>query len=479
MRHVLNRADTGLAHDTAGLACEGSLRATRTNRQPSGSITLNYDVARLAMLTQRELNTYVRQRPMSATLFEQARLSMPGGVPMGWMSAWAGPFPPFAASAVDARVTDVDGHTYADFALSEGAALVGHASPALQHALAAAGQRGLAQLLPTADALWVAEELERRFGLPAWHFALSATDANRFALRLARELTGRSDLVVFHGYYHGTLDEAPGDYDPGLATESVTHPRVRVIDFNDLDGLESALAGGSVACVMCEPALTNVGIVEPDPDFHAALRAMTRRADALLIVDESHTFAAGPGGATRAFGLEPDILTIGKAIGGGAPAAAYGFSAELAAEIERRELLYTPGVGGTLAGSAFSLAMMRATLEHVLHADGFARAHAQAALLVNALRDVVADAELDWRVAQLGCRINYAFTSEPPRNHRDAQLGMDHVLSQFLRVFELNRGVLLTPFLGNTALVSPVTRAEDIVTCATVLRDALGELLDV
>jgi glutamate-1-semialdehyde 2,1-aminomutase len=438
---------------------------------------LNYAAARLALLTQRERDRFARQRPKSAALFAQAQLSMPGGVPMGWMSAWAGPFPPFVASAGDARVVDVDGHTYADFALSEGAALAGHASPALRDALAAAGERGLAQMLPTEDALWVAEELARRFGLPAWHFALSATDANRFALRLARQLTGRTDVVLFHGYYHGTLDEAPGDYEPGFATAAETSTHVRVIDFNDLDGLEAALAGDDVACVMCEPALTNVGIVQPDPGFHVALRSMTRRAGALLIVDESHTFAAGPGGGTRTFDLEPDMLTIGKAIGGGAPAAAHGFSAELAAEIERRELIYSPGVGGTLAGSAFTIAAMRATLEHVLNVDGFARAHAQATLLTDALRCVVADFGSDWRVAQLGCRVNYAFAAAPPRNQRDAYQGMDAVLSHYLRLFELNRGVLLTPFLGNTALISPVTRTDDIATCAAVLRDALGELL--
>jgi glutamate-1-semialdehyde 2,1-aminomutase len=333
-------------------------------------------------------------------------------------------------------------------------------------------------MLPTENALWVSEELARRFGLPSWHFALSATDANRFALRVARQLSGRPDALMFHGYYHGTLDEAPGDYEPGFATTSEATSHLRVVDFNDLDAVESALAGGSVACVMCEPALTNVGIVEPEPGFHPALRAMTRRAGVLLIIDESHTFAAGPGGATRAFGLEPDIITLGKAVGGGAPAAAYGFSAELSAEIERRQLLYTPGVGSTLAGSAFTLSMMRATLEHVLNDAGFASAHARATQLSGVLRGVLADLRLDWRVAALGCRINVAFQSESPRNHHDAYLGMDHALSRFLRVYEMNRGVLLTPFLGNTALVSPVTSDEDIATCANVLRDALGELLN-
>jgi glutamate-1-semialdehyde 2,1-aminomutase len=439
---------------------------------------MRYDVERLARLTQRELEAFAARRPKSAALFSQAQQALPGGVPMGWMTAWACPFPPFIAEAQAARLTDVDGHVYADFALSEGAALAGHAPPAVQRVLHTAGARGYTHMLPTEDAIWVATELARRFGLPAWHFALSATDANRFALRLARALTGRSHFVVFHGYYHGTLEEAPGDYDPALTGASAPPAQVRVIDFNDLDALEAALAPGDVACVIAEPALTNVGIVRPADGYHAELRAMTRQAGALLLIDESHTLALGPGGGTRAFGLAPDIVTIGKAIGGGLPAAAYGFSAELAAELTRRALLYTAGVGGTLAGSALSLAAMRATLADVLDEAGFAAAHTQATEFVSRMRTLISDYDLPWHVDALGCRIDYAFAAQPPRNQRDASAGMDHAFSRFLRLYELNRGVLLTPFLSNTALVSPVTRGEDIALCAELVSAALGELLD-
>ena len=438
---------------------------------------MKYDSQRLAQLTARERNEYVRIRPNSAAHFLRALQCMPGGVPMGWMSAWAGPFPPIVASARSARLIDIDGREYADFALAEGAALGGHAPPAVVAALAAISHVGFAHMLPSEDALWVADELARRFGLPSWHFALSATDANRFALRLARELTGRANFIVFHGYYHGTLNEATGDYDPRLPAPRAAGEAARAVEFNDLDALEAALAPGDVACVLAEPALTNIGLVRPDTDFHAELRAMTRQAGALLIVDESHTFAAGPGGGTRLYGLEPDIVTIGKALGGGVPAAAYGFSAALADELVRRELIYSAGIGGTLAGSALTVAAMRATLEHVLDDSGFTRSHASAFDFVAQVDAVIADFALDWHVSALGCRVDYTFAPIQPRNAAEAHAGMDHALSQYLRLFELNRGVLLTPFLSNTALLSPVTRADDVTLHATALHAALEELL--
>jgi glutamate-1-semialdehyde 2,1-aminomutase len=439
---------------------------------------VRYDSQRLDRLIARERDTFARQHARSAELHERALGIMPGGVPMGWMAASASPFPPYITGAHEARLTDIDGHTYADFALSEGAALGGHAPPALVDALTAARERGIAHMLPTEDALWVAEELGLRFGLPSWHFAVSATDANRFALRLARQLTGRPTIVVFGGYYHGTLDEATGDYDPRVSGGHAAGAATRVIDFNDLDALEAALAQGDVACVLAEPALTNVGLVSPLAGYHAELRAMTRATGTLLILDESHTFAAGPGGATAHVGLEPDMLTIGKALGGGVPAAAYGFSAELGHELTRRELVYTAGVGGTLAGSALALAAVRATLEHVLNVDGFQRAHALSDAFVEQIGAVITERRLDWHVAALGCRVDYTFAPSPPRNANEARASMDNALSLYLRLFELNRGVLLTPFLSNTALISPVTRLEDVQRCADVLNAALGELLN-
>ena len=261
---------------------------------------------------------------------------------MSWMAKWAGGFPLFLREATGARVVDADGHEYVDFCLGDTGAMAGHAPPATVAAVAAQAARGATAMLPTEDAIGAAEELARRFGLIAWQFTLSATDANRFALRLAREITQRPKILVFDYCYHGTVDEtfATLDGDRVVARPGNVGPPVdlalttKVVQWNDADALEQALAPGDVACVLAEPALTNIGIVLPEAGFHDALRDLTRRTGTLLVIDETHTFSAGPGGCTAVWGLEPDLLTIGKAIGGGVPAGAYGVSADVAARIE-------------------------------------------------------------------------------------------------------------------------------------------------
>ncbi len=261
---------------------------------------------------------------------------------MPWMVRWAGAFPVFVAEASGAHFTDVDGHRYLDLCLGDTGAMTGHAPPATIEAVVAQARRGITFMLPTEDAVWLGEELARRFGLPFWQAALTATDANRFAIRLARHLTKRPKILVFNWCYHGTVDETfvtladghararAGNLGPPVDPAETT----RVVEFNDVPALEAALAHGDVACVLAEPALTNIGIVHPEPGFHAALREATRKAGTLLILDETHTISAGPGGMTRELGLEPDMLTIGKPIAGGVPASVYGVSADIARRLE-------------------------------------------------------------------------------------------------------------------------------------------------
>src|SRR5262249_34563174 len=316
---------------------------------------------------------------------EEAKKGLLSGVPMPWMVRWAGGFPVFAAEAHGARFRDVDGHEYVDFCLGDTAAMTGHSPEPTVRAVAAQASRGITLMLPSEDALWVANELARRFGLPRWQFALTATDANRFAIRLAPELTGRPKILVFNWCYHGSVDETfatldgeavvarAGNVGPPVALGETT----RVVEWNDVGALERELAHGDVACVLTEPALTNVGIVLPEPGFHAALRELTHAGGTLLIIDETHTICAGPGGYTAAHGLEPDLLTIGKPIAGGIPAAAYGFSADVADRLESilatDELADVGGIGGTVAANVLSLAAMRATLGDVLTDEAFAR----------------------------------------------------------------------------------------------------------
>src|SRR3954452_18159700 len=342
------------------------------------------DRARLSSLAARERATYAQRHPRSADAYAQAG-HLFGRVPMTWMNKNAGGFPVYVDRARGARVTDVDGHEYVDFCLGDTGAMAGHSpapvTAAVQRRLGELG--GASTMLPTEDAALVGAGLSRRFGVPAWSLALTATDANRWAIRLLRAATGRPRILVNSYCYHGSVDESlivVGPDGTGTAREgNVGAPTdvtstSRVAEFNDLDGLERELAHGDVAAVLMEPALTNIGIVLPEPGYLDGVRELTRRSGTYLINDETHTFSAGPGGATRAWGLSPDVLTIGKAIGGGIPAAAYGLSEELATAVNRRDdldLVDMGGVGGTLAGSPLSVTAMRATLEHVLTDDAF------------------------------------------------------------------------------------------------------------
>jgi glutamate-1-semialdehyde 2,1-aminomutase len=403
------------------------------------------------------------------------------------MVRWAGPFPLFVSSGQGAHFEDVDGLRYLDLCLGDTGAMTGHAPPATVAALTAQSQRGFTFMLPTADAVWVGEELSRRFGLPYWQFTLTATDANRFALRLARQITGRPRVLVFNWCYHGTVDETfvtltDGQAGPrwgniGPAVDPAT--TTRVVEFNDLPALAAALAPGDVACVLAEPAMTNIGIIHPEPGFHAALRELTRRTGTLLILDETHTICAGPGGYTAAHGLEPDLLTIGKPIGGGVPAAAYGLSAAVAERIQSQHARLDQdagGIGGTLAGNALALSAVRATLETVLTEAAYARTIPLAERFAAGVRGVIDEFGLPWNVTRLGCRAEYWFRPRPARNGAEAAAALDHDLDRFMHLWALNRGILLTPF-HNMALIAPDTTEADIDEHTRVFREAVQALV--
>src|SRR5438445_4539365 len=378
-------------------------------------------------LLNRELERFEREHPRSRELSRQAEASLLAGVPMPWLYHRSCVFPLFAADAVVARFRDVDGREYIDFCLGDTGAMTGHSPDATVRAVSKQAARGITLMLPSEDALWVGQELARRFGVPRWQFALTATDANRFAIRLARELTGRPKILVFNWCYHGTVDETFATLEDGTvgSREGNVGPPVplaettRVVEWNDVDGLERELRHGDVACVLTEPALTNIGIVLPEPGFHDALRELTRETGTLLVIDETHTICAGPGGFTRAFGLRPDVLTIGKPIASGVPAAAYGFTADVAAMLEpitsEREA-DTGGIGGTLAANALSLAAMRATLQHVLTDHAFAQMITLGVRFTAGVEGVIAELDLPWHVTRLGCRAEYLFQPDRPRN---------------------------------------------------------------
>ena len=404
---------------------------------------------------------------------------------------WAGGFPLQLATARGNRLTDIDGLFYVDFCLGDTGAMAGHSPDetvaAIKHRIEDLG--GITTMLPTDDAAWVADELARRFGLPQWSFSLTATDANRWAIRIARHLTGRPKILVFNHCYHGSVDETvvelaadgsviarPGNVGAPVDLAVTT----RCVEFNDLEALERELAFGDVAVVLAEPALTNIGIVLPDPGYHEALRALTRQYGTLLAIDETHTFSAGPGGCTQAWDLDPDIVTIGKAIAGGVPAGAYGLSAELAERILKvtdADLVDVGGVGGTLAGNALSTAAMRATLGKVLTDETFPMMMSLAEAFTAGVQEVIDRTGVPWSVTRLGARAEYRFCSPAPHTGGESAAAVDAELNEYLHLYMVNRGILMTPF-HNMALMCPDTTAADVVLHTAVFGDAVADLVE-
>lgn len=445
------------------------------------SATINRDLLRERFADERR--RFVETHPRSRALAADAGEHLLAGVPMAWMTRWPGSFPLFVASASGGRLTDVDGLTYADFALGDTGAMAGHALPAVTAALAQQAAKGITTMLPSPDAAWVAAELARRFGLPRWQLAMTATDANRFALRLARHVTGRSKVLVFDWCYHGTVDETLVTVDPSGRTVSRAGNAGAPIDpalttvavpFNDAETLATALAPGDVACVLAEPALTNIGIVLPERGFHDRLRALCTDTGTLLVIDETHTICAGPGGATAAWGLRPDLLTIGKPIGGGMPAAAYGMTDQVALAVTEFLLsdgVDVSGIGGTLAGSALTVAAMKATLSTALRDEDFAVAIPLAERWTAGVAGVIAEHGLPWTVQRLGCRAEYWFCPTP-RHGAEAAAAVDAELDAYLHLAALNRGVLLTPF-HNMALLASAHTTEDVDRHTQAFADAV------
>jgi glutamate-1-semialdehyde 2,1-aminomutase len=449
------------------------------------------DRHRLAELLAAEQAVYTERNPHSRASFEAAS-NLFGRVPMTWMNMWSGGFPLYLDRAHGNRVTDVDGHTYVDFALGDTGAMAGH-SPA--PTLAAVTRRmgelgGVTTMLPTEDAQWVGAELTRRFGMPLWSFTLSATDANRWAIRLARLATGRPKVLVFGYCYHGSVDEAfalpgpdgkaqsrPGNVAPPVPLDLTT----RAATWNDLESVERELAHGDVAAVLTEPALTNIGIVLPEPGFLEGLRELATRHGALLMIDETHTFSAGWGGATRAWDLRPDVFVIGKSIGGGIPSGAYGITEEVARAVTRHteageaDIVDVGGVGGTLAGNALSTAAMRATLGEVLTEDAFDRMTELATLFAAGVQATLDELDVPWSISQLGARAEYRFARPAPRSGEESAAAADEELDAYLHLATCNRDVLMTPF-HNMALMCPDTTRADVDRHTEVFREVVGAL---
>ncbi len=445
------------------------------------------DRSRIAGLMEHERATFRQRHPRSGQLAEQAKRSLLFGVPMNWMTRWPGDHPVFVDRAHGARFKDVDGNEFIDFCLGDTGGMAGHAPQAAVDAIAAQAARGITLMLPVEDATWVGHEMARRFGVPYWQFTLSATDANRCAIRWAREIAQRPRIAVHNWCYHGSVDETVAILEDGRTVArkgNIGKPvpldeTTRVVEINDLAGLEAALANGDVAACLFEPALTNIGIVLPDPGYHAAVRELCTRYGTLLIIDETHTISAGPGGCTKAWGLDPDFVTIGKTLGSGIASGAYGMTDRV------RELIYAHtdaknadvgGIGGTLAGNALSLAAMRATLGQVMTDKAFEQMIALGERFEQGVRSVIESRQLPWHVVRLGCRVEYLFRPDAARNGAEAAAGQDEMLDPYIHLYLMNRGILMTPF-HNMALMSPATSVADVDRHTRVFDEMAGELI--
>lgn len=443
----------------------------------------------LADLLERERALYTELHPKSLAAYKSAH-NLFGRVPMTWMNKWSGGFPLYLATAHGNRITDIDGNELIDFALGDTGAMAGH-SPA--ETVAAVHQRmgadgGITTMLPTEDAQWVGAELTRRFGLPLWSFTLTATDANRWAIRLARLATGRPKILVFAYAYHGSVDETfavpdengkavsrPGNVAPPVPLDVTT----RVVEFNDIEAVRRELAHGDVAAVLTEPAMTNIGIVLPEPGFMDELRKACDETGTLLMIDETHTISTSPGGATKAWGLRPDIFIIGKSLGGGIPSGAYGITEELARTIvghEEADIIDVGGVGGTLAGNALSITAMRSTLEHVLTDETWPGMEQLATKFREGVEAAFAKHGLPWSCTQLGTRAEYRFLSPAPKNGSTSAAAGDADLEEYFHLYTANRGVLITPF-HNMALMCRDTLESDVDRHTEVFEQACAELV--
>jgi glutamate-1-semialdehyde 2,1-aminomutase len=443
----------------------------------------------LADLMSREEALFKNRTPKSSSIYASARKVLLNGVPMPWMSDWGSPHPIYVNAASGNRITDIDGNTYVDFCLGDTGAMFGHSPPATAKAVSEQVRKGITTMLPSEDAPWIGRELARRFGLPFWQVAMTATEANRYVIRICRTLTKRPKTLVFNECYHGSLDEAlvhldengqialrcEFDSNPGLVKEAVT----RVVEFNEVSALEDALSHRDVACILAEPVMTNCGMVLPEQGYHDKLRELATKYGTYLIIDETHTFSSGPGGYTAAHGLKPDFITLGKSIAGGIPVAVYGFTAQIADQINasfgRKPVSDPMGIGGTLSANAFAINAIRATLTHVATERAFEQMIAGANRMADGLEAAIQSHDLPWSVTRCGARAEMQFMPHPPKKGSEAKAAVYWDLIAYTHLYLVNRGLLVTPF-HNMMLVSPVTSNEDVDLLVKVWDDCMAEL---
>lgn len=446
------------------------------------------DPKAILALRERELTRFVDANPKSKHYFDTSN-GWFQRVPFHWMLDWPSPFPIVAASATGAALTSLDGQMLDDFCLGDTASMFGHSPSALASALAEQAGKGLSYMLPTIKGAELGDMLAAMFGLPHWQVTTTASEANRAVIRWCRGLTGRSKILIFNGCYHGAVDDVFVDLRDGLA---VNRPSLIgqvqdillttvAIEFNDVAVLESALRSGDVACVLAEPVMTNIGMVRDAPGYLETLRRLCGETGTLLVFDETHTISSGYGGHSNSHGPMPDIMVIGKSIGGGVPCAVYGFTAQISARMEalnKARPAGHSGIGTTLSANALAVSAMHAMLGQVITRKAYDHMLAMADRLVSGLRQIIEAHGLPWHVSHVGARVEFVCVAQPPRNGSEARAAMDHDLESAIHLYLTNRGILLAPF-HNMMLLSPVTQSEQVDRLLHALDSCVGELLEI
>ena len=437
-------------------------------------------------MREREIAGFIAANPKSKAHAKSVQ-GWFQGVPFHWMLDWSSLFPIVAAEASGATLTSIDGQIFDDFCLGDTASMFGHSPAPLAKAIAAQAGQGLSYMLPTAKGAELGSMLADMFGLPQWQVTTTASEANRAVIRWCRGITGRDKILIFNGCYHGAVDDVFVDLRDGRAVNRPSLigqvqdllPTTVAIEFNDVDALASALRGGDIACVLAEPLMTNIGMVRDTPEFLTELRRLCDETSTILVFDETHTISSGYGGHSNMHGPKPDILVVGKSIGGGVPCAVYGFTEEIAkrmAALNASRPAGHSGIGTTLSANAMAITAMHAMLGQVITRDAYAHMLSMADRLVAQLNGVISTHSLDWHVSHVGARVELVCSAIPPRNGSEARAVMDHALESTIHLYLVNRGILLAPF-HNMMLVSPVTQAAQVDRLAAELNSALTELL--
>ncbi|MEZ5911369.1 MAG: aspartate aminotransferase family protein [Paracoccaceae bacterium] len=453
--------------------------------KPAATIA-GVDRRKLDAFAGREARRYAASRPKTRAALESGQDAFLDGVPMHWMKDWPMPFPMLVAEARGARLTDLDGYGLDDFCLGDTGSMFGHSPKPVARAIRKQARNGLTYMLPTTAALKAGKLLIKRFGPMRWQIATTATDANRFAIRVARAVTGRPKILVFHGCYHGTVDDAMVERRDG---RTITRPGLlgqvadlttlaTAAEFNDLGSVEAALKTGEIAAILTEPVMTNSCMVLPEPGFHEGLRDLATRHGALLIIDETHTISSGLGGYCRVHGLRPDMFVVGKCVAGGMPTAAWGMTAQVAeryATANGNRASGHSGMGTTLSANPMQFACLVANLGKVMTARAYAKMEAGAERLASGLGAVIARHGAPWHVVRVGARVEFICAPGPLKNGTEAGAAHQPELEAALHTGLVNRGCLIAPF-HNMMLVSPVTKTRQIDRLIAAFDEILTEL---